>query len=156
MARLYRNHVFRHHGILRKFIHDRGPQFESNFMKELYKLLGIEGNPSTAYHPQTDGQTKRINQEIEQYLRIFINYHQNDWADWLSLAEFSYNNREQSSTGYSPFYINTGRHPYQGSNPHRESSNETATSFVKRIQTVRQDVEAALKKAAQTMKHFYD
>ena len=156
MARLYRDHVFRHHGIPRKFIHDRGPQFESNFMRELYKLLGIEGNPSTAYHPQTDGQTERINQEIEQYLRIFINYHQNDWADWLALAEFSYNNREQSSTGYSPFYINTGRHPYQGSNPRKVSNNESATDFVKRIQTVRQDVEAALKQAAQTMKHFYD
>ena len=57
-------------------------------MKDFYKLVGIEGNPSTAYHPQTDGQTERINQEIEQYLRIFINHHQANWSEWLSLAKF--------------------------------------------------------------------
>ena len=62
MARLYRDHVFWLHGLPRKIIHDRGPQFESRFMKDFYKLVGIEGNPSTAYHPQTDGQTERINQ----------------------------------------------------------------------------------------------
>ena len=71
MAKLYRDNVFRLHGLPRKFIHDRGTQFEAKSMKDLYRLLGIEGNPSTAYHPQTDGQTERINQEIEQYLRIF-------------------------------------------------------------------------------------
>ena len=71
MARLYRDHVFKLHGIPQKIIHDWGPQFNSHFMKDLYKLLNIERNPSTAYHPQTDGQTERINQEIEQYLRIF-------------------------------------------------------------------------------------
>ena len=65
-------------------------------MTELYKLLEIEGNPSTAYHLQTDGQTERMNQEIEQYLRIFVNYKQSDWADWLALAEFSYNDKEQT------------------------------------------------------------
>ena len=85
-----------------KIIHDWGPQFDSRFMRDLYRLLSIEGNPSTAYHPQTDGQTERINQEIEQYLRIFINHHQNDWAEWLPLAEFSYNNKVQTSTNQSP------------------------------------------------------
>ena len=64
-AKIYRDHIFRLHGIPRKFIHNGGTQFESKFMKELYKLLGIEGNPSTAYHPQTDGQTKHMNQEIQ-------------------------------------------------------------------------------------------
>ena len=77
-AKLYRDHVYCHHGLSRKIISDRGPQFVSKFLKDLYALLGIEGNPSTAYHPQTDGQTEQINQEIEQYLRIFINYHQSD------------------------------------------------------------------------------
>ena len=55
-----------------------------------------------AYHPQTDGQTEHINQEIEQYLHIFINHHQNDWAEWLPLVEFSYNNKVQMSTGHTP------------------------------------------------------
>ena len=117
LARIYRDNVFRLHGLPRKVIHDRGPQFVSSFMKDLYRLLGIEGNPSTAYHPQTDGQTERINQEIEHYLRVFTNYHQSDWADWLALAEFSYNDHQQTSTGYSPFFLNHGHHPYKGSNP---------------------------------------
>lgn len=67
-------------------------------MEDLYNLLNIEGSFSTACHPQTDGQTERINQEIEQYLRIHINHHQNDWAEWLLIAESSYNNKIQSST----------------------------------------------------------
>ena len=74
-------------------------------MRDFYRMVGIEGNPSTAYHPQTDGQTERLNQEIEQYLRLFIDHHQSDWAEWLSLAEFAYNNKVQSSTGHSPFMV---------------------------------------------------
>src|SRR5690606_32153426 len=88
-AKHFRDYVFKHHGLPRKVISDRGPLCVSNFMKDLMKLLTIEGNPSTAFHPQTDGQTERINQEIAQYLRIFINQRQDDWADWLPLAQFS-------------------------------------------------------------------
>ena len=68
MAKIYRDQVFRLHGLPRKIIHDRGSQFDAKMMRELYKLLHIEGNPSTAYHPQTDGQTERVNQELEHYL----------------------------------------------------------------------------------------
>ena len=74
MAKLYRDHVFKLHGLPNKIIHDRGTQFEAKMMKELYKLLDIQGNPSTAYHPQTDGQTERVNQELEQYLRLYVNH----------------------------------------------------------------------------------
>ena len=68
MAKLYKDHVFKLHGLPHKIIHDRGPQFDSQFMRDLYWLLNIEGNPSTAYHPQTDGQTEPVKQELEQYL----------------------------------------------------------------------------------------
>ena len=156
MAKLYRDQVFRLHGIPRKIIHDRGPQFASKFMTKLYKLLGIEGNPSTAYHPQTDGQTERMNQEIEQYLRIFVNYKQSDWADWLALAEFSYNDKEQTSTKASPFFINYGLHPYKGTNPRYQSNNESAEQFAQRMQGAREEAQSALKKAAADMKKFYD
>lgn len=61
-------------------------------MKELNRILGIETALSTTYHPQNDGQTERINQDVEQYLRLFVNYRQDDWADWISHAEFTYNN----------------------------------------------------------------
>jgi len=99
VAKISWDRVFKDVGLPRKVISDRGPQFMSRFMKELYSRLGIERNPSTAYHPQTDGQTERVNQELEQYLRLYCNYRQNDWTEWLSIAEFSYNNRIHSSTG---------------------------------------------------------
>jgi len=74
LATLYRYNVWKHHGLPDEIISDRGPQFASVLMKELNKLLGIKTKLSTAYHPQTDGQTERTNQELEQYLRIFINH----------------------------------------------------------------------------------
>jgi transposase InsO family protein len=70
MAKIYRDHVWSKHGLPRKVISDRGPQLTAQFMKDLNKLIGIKSNLSTAYHPQTDGQTERMNQEIEQYLPI--------------------------------------------------------------------------------------
>ena len=81
MAQIYRDQVWSKHGLPRKIISDRGPQFSAQFMKDLNKLVGITGNLSSTYHPQTDGQTERMNQEIEQYLRVFINYRQSNWAE---------------------------------------------------------------------------
>ena len=157
MAKLFRDQVFRHHGIPKKFISDRGPQYESRFSRELYRLLGIEKNFSTAYHPQTDGQTERINQEIEQYLRLFINYHQSDWAEWLALAEFTYNDRKQSATGFSPFYVNHGRHPNKGTEPDFDNTTVPAASyFVEQMEGIRKETKAALELTNETMKKYYD
>jgi hypothetical protein len=108
VANLYRDHIFKEHGLPKKVISDRGSQFVSRFMKGLYQTLGIEANPSTAYHPQTDGQTERVNQELEEYLRIYVNKRQNDWVDWLPIAQFCHNDRSHSATGFSPFMITTG------------------------------------------------
>ena len=84
-----------------------GPQFVATFIKELYRLLGIEATTSTAYHPQTDRQTEQINQKLEQYLRIFVEERQDSWYTLLPLAEFSYNNHIHSSTQQTPFLIDT-------------------------------------------------
>jgi transposase InsO family protein len=77
-VKIFRDEIFKHHGLPRKVISDRGPQYVSKFMTDLYSLLGIKGNPSTAFHPQTNGQTERINREVEQYLRIWVNHAQDD------------------------------------------------------------------------------
>src|SRR5882672_12726532 len=82
-ARLFCDNTFKRFGLPLTIISDRGSQFVSNFTKELHKLLNIKGKPSTAYHPQTDGQTERANAGIEQYLWLFCNYCQTDWSDWL-------------------------------------------------------------------------
>lgn len=83
-ARKYRDHVWKDFGLPYRIISDRGPQFVSSFTRALNSLLGISENFSTSRHPQTDGQTERLNQEMEQYLRIFCTKRQHDWAEWPS------------------------------------------------------------------------
>jgi hypothetical protein len=107
-AILFYNNAYAYFGMPRRLITNRGPQFVSKFSKALYKLKGIEGNPSTAYHPQTDGQTERNNQELETYLQIWCSYHQDNWHKWLRSVQFSYNNKVHSSTGISPFMAVNG------------------------------------------------
>src|SRR5882757_4498563 len=125
-------------------------------MKELNKMLGIETKLSTAYHPQTDGQTERMNQELEQYLRMFVNYCQSDWPEWLAIAEFSYNNKIQTSTCVSPFYANYGYNPRMGFEPRREAKVQSVEEFVQKLKSVQAEVEAALHKARDEMKKYVD
>ena len=115
----------------------------------------VKTNPSTAYHPQTDGQTEHINQEVEQYLQLFFNHHQDDWVKWLPLAEFSYNDKMQMSTGFSPFYLNYGQHPQKSTEPLRKVETE-AVEVAKQMKKIREEASAALEKAASDMKRYYD
>ena len=78
-------------------------------MRELNKILEIESKMSMVFHPQTDRQTERVNEELEQYLRMFINHRQEQWPDWLETAEFVYNNKVYLSTETLPFKANTGK-----------------------------------------------
>ena len=77
-------------------------------------MIGVNANPSTAFHPQTDGQMERVNQEIEVYLHAYVDHLQDDWAEWLSTVEFVLNNCEHSATGQTPFFLEYGRHPWNG------------------------------------------
>ena len=156
VARLFRDNVWRHHGLLETIISDRGTTFTSKFMKELNSLLGITANVSTAYHPQTDGQTERVNQEIEQYLRIFVNHRQNDWADWLPMAEFAYNNWIHSSTHKTPFRLDSGQDPHLGTEPICPRVIEAATDFITWMQKTSEEAQSALHQAAKDMARHYD
>jgi transposase InsO family protein len=104
LADLYIQHIFRLHGFPLTIVSDRGPEFAADFWGRLCSHLGIDRRHSTAFHSQTDGQTERINAVMEQYLRAHVNYLQDDWADWLSLAESSANNQASEATGVSPFF----------------------------------------------------
>src|SRR6202045_1336366 len=92
-------------------VSDRGRLFVSKFWSSLCQALDITSNLSTAYHPETDGQTEQVNQILEQYLQIHANYLQDDWTSQLPFAEFVYNNPPHSTTGVSPFFVNKGYHP---------------------------------------------
>jgi len=81
LARLFRDNVWKLHGLPESIISDRGPQFVVELMRELNKMLGIKSKLSTAFHPQTDEQTERVNQELEQYLRMFIDHRQEQWPE---------------------------------------------------------------------------
>ena len=85
-----------------------------------------------------------------------MNEQQNDWADWLSLATFSYNDKEQTSTGHSPFFLNHGRHPNKGLESRHEVKSQVAQDFVDNLTKAQTEAQAALTKAAETMKTFYD
>jgi len=100
--------IFRLHGLPRDIITDRGSIFTSDLWKETTKKLGIERRLSTAFHPQTDGQTERTNSTLEQYLRAYVNYQQDDWKELLPMAKFAYNNGYQESTKHTPFFANYG------------------------------------------------
>ena len=111
LAKIFLQNIFTKHGTPADIVSDRGKHFVSRFWASLCTLLGVRSNLSTAYHPETDGQTERTNQILEQYLRIYVNYEQNDWINLLPLAEFAYNNTTQSATGMSPFFANLSFHP---------------------------------------------
>jgi len=108
LVRLFRDNMWKLHDLPESIILDRGPQFVAGLMRELNGMLGIKSKLSTAFHPQTDGQTERVNQELEQYLKMFIDYRQEQWPEWLGTAEFAYNNKVHSSTRIFPFKANYG------------------------------------------------
>uniref|UniRef100_A0A803TQ72 Gypsy retrotransposon integrase-like protein 1 n=1 Tax=Anolis carolinensis TaxID=28377 RepID=A0A803TQ72_ANOCA len=109
LAQLFIEHCYKHHGAPSKVISDRGSVFVSRFWKAFLRQLGAKQDLSTAYHPQTDGQTERVNQVLEQYLRCYTNYQQDNWSKFLAYAQVAYNNSVHSSTGHSPFEIVYGR-----------------------------------------------
>jgi len=110
-ANLFMREIVRLHGLPHDIITDRGTLFTSDLWKETTGKLGIERRLSTAFHPQTDGQTERTNAILEQYVRAYINYQQDDWCGYLPLAEFAYNNGYQETIKNTPFFANYGINP---------------------------------------------
>src|SRR5207245_2580774 len=111
LAKLFLLHVFSKHSVLAHVTSDRGTEFVSHFFRSLGKALDMRLHFTSGYHPEGDGQTERSNQTLEQYLRVYCNYQQDNWADLLPLAEFAYNNAPSATTGVSPFFANKGYHP---------------------------------------------
>ena len=135
---------------------DRGPQFAAGLTKKFNKMLGIETKLSTAYHLQTDGQTERTNQELEQYLRMYVNHRQNNWSEWLTTAEFAFNNKVHTATKTSPFQVNYKREPRMGFDIRKKGKNEKAEEFVKEIKEKHEEARAALVRLQEEMKRQAD
>jgi len=111
MARMFFDNIVRLHGVPKRIVSDRDRRFISSFWQELWRLLGTKLAMSTSYHPQTDGQTERMNRTLEDVIRHYISFHHDDWDEHLTAAEIAINNSEAQSTGFSPYFINYGKHP---------------------------------------------
>ncbi|KAF1333148.1 Pol protein, partial [Globisporangium splendens] len=109
-ACLFLEHVFRYHGLPESIVSDRDPRFTAAFWRELFRLLGTDLALSTADHPETDGQTERVNRVVEDILRSIAVDHPRDWSRWLPYVEFAINSSEHASTAVTPFYFNSLRH----------------------------------------------
>ncbi|SAL96256.1 hypothetical protein [Absidia glauca] len=158
LASLFITHIFRLHGLPQDIVSDRGALFTSKFWQELTRRLHIKSNLSTAFHPQSDGQTERTNSILEQYLRMYSNHQQDNWVDLLPLAEFSYNNAVQSSIKCSPFYANQGRHPRANitSVVNQDESVPAVDDLVHDISSIQQHLKEELDLAQQQQQQYYD
>ena len=135
---------------------DRGPHFAAEMTKELNAILRIEIKLSTAFHLQTNSQTEKMNQELEQYLRFFIDHRQKDWPEWLTSAEFAINNKAHLTTKVSPFIANYERELKISVDLRRKEKIEKATEFAERMRKVQKEAGAALVKAQEEIKRQAD
>ncbi|KAI7948528.1 hypothetical protein MJO29_010193 [Puccinia striiformis f. sp. tritici] len=155
LAKLFRREIFRLHGLPDRIISDRGTTFTCEFWQAFMKLLNIKSATSTAYHPQTDGQTERMNQILEDYLRHFVNYNQTDWSEKLDLAEFSINNLHSTSLGVSPFFFIHGYHP-RFNTLTTPSGKSQANKVVQDLQEIQDKATTALRAAKEKQALYYN
>jgi len=142
--------------LLESVILDRGPQFVAGLMRKLNKMLGIETKLFMAYYLQIDEQMERTNQELKQYLRIYIDHRQNNWLEWLAMAEFAFNNKVHTSIKSSPFKINYEKEPRKGFDIRKKRKNVKAKEFVKEMKDRHEKVKMALIKSQEEMKRQAD
>jgi transposase InsO family protein len=158
LAELFLQHVVRHHGLPRAIVSDRDPRFTSIFWQSLWSQLGTKLLMSTAFHPQTDGQTERQNRTLEENLRAYVNYEQDDWDTKLVAAELAYNTSEHASTGHSPFYLNYGYHPHlpldAAVSPSNVSNNQSAADRIAQLHQAMTDAKSSLLQAQQRQSHY--
>ena len=131
VAKLFLATVFRQHGLPSNIVSDRDTRFTSHFWKEVFRLLGTHLYMSTAFHPQTDGQTERMNRVLEETLRHYISPIQDDWDEHLTLIEFAINNSKQRSTGVTPFHLNGAKQPRVPVDLHLKSKVPAADQYQK-------------------------
>ena len=152
VADLFFREIYRLHGLPEVLVSDRDPRFTGLFWQALWKVLGTKLRLSSPYHPQTDGQTERANRTLEEVLRAYVGPDLNDWHRYLPLAEFAYNNSTQASTGFSPFYLNSGQHPLTPVSMLNADSGDTVPSvhqFLARLDATLHQTRANILKAQQ-------
>ena len=159
LAQLFVDMVWKHHGLPLRLTTDRGPEFTNKFIAAMCEIVGTMHCKSTAYHPQSDGQTERMNKVLEDMLRHYINPKQNNWEELLAPAEFAINNAYQASIQDTPFYLNSGRHPRLPSDlnlARKPSKDPAAADFIGNIQKAIARAKVCMKAAQQRQKKYAD
>lgn len=156
LIKIFAREYWKHHGVPLDIISDRDSRFTAHMWKDFLNLVGIRPRMSTAFHPQTDGQTERLNQTLEIYLRAFVNYEMSNWEELLPTAEFAYNNTSSSSTHLSPFYANYGYHPSAHNPPRAVPRNPSSRLYSHWMTQVHEDAKKHLEKSRQRMKEWAD
>ena len=156
MARIYRRCVIRLHGVPRNIVSDRDSKFTSHFWKAVHQVLGTKLNMSTSFHPQSDGQTERVNRVLEEVLRHYVSAKQDDWDELLDMAEFAINNSWHESVRNTPFYLNYGQHPLTPVSLHVDTQVPAAEHFSQGIQEVVQQAKRYMQAAQDRQKAYAD
>lgn len=155
-ARLYIDHVWKHQGVPERIISDRDPRFTGKFMTEFLRILGTTQGKSTAFHPQTDGQTERTNRTLEDMLRHYVDASHQDWDTHLAAAEFAINNSYQESIKTTPFRLNIFRDPSTPLTINRDSKVPAAQKLACEIEDDLLRARAALEQAQERQKRYAD
>jgi len=156
IAQLLYDKVYPLHRLPLQIISDRGVQYLAKLFQEWCKILGIKSTMSTAYHPQTDGQTEHVNQALEQYLRCYVDYNLSNWLDLLPSAEFTYNNQAHKGIKESLFYLEYSRHLRAGPILVKELLQRNLNDLMYNRQEALEQAKAALTLAAERMKWYYN
>ena len=163
-ADLFVQHIFCNHGLPLEIISDRGPQFASKYAQALADRMSINWNMSTAFHPQTDGQTERMNRTVEDMLRHFVSPTMTNWDELLVHVQFAINNAWQESVQNTPFYLKHGRHPRtllavsldKKRSSSQKSINPASAALATHLQQTIARAKRCMLNAQQRQKHYYD
>jgi hypothetical protein len=157
LASLFLQRIVSAHGLPDDIVSDRDTLFTAQFTQIFFEALGITQNLSTAFHPQTDGQTERTNATLEQYIRCYINYQQDNWTDLLPMAEFCYNNTVHASTNQTPFFALHGYHPrFSIQIPRVTSSSPSAQHRLQSLKELQEDLQFHIRAAQETQEKYYN
>jgi len=157
VAELFVDNIYKLHSMPQSLVSDRDPVFTSQFWQAVFKSTGTHLRMSTAHHPETDGQTERVNQSIECFLRCFISAHPQHWSKWLSLCEFWYNTNWHSALGKSPFEVLYGRQPrYFGISASDKIAPLDVQDWLAERQLILSSIKQHLLRMQQRMKHQAD
>lgn len=164
LAEAFIREIVRLHGVPEALISDRGSVFTSRLWANLMFALKIERRLSIAFYPQTDSETERQNSALEQYLRSYVNYQQDNWASLLPLADFAYNTAQHSSTGKAPFQVIYGTIPQSDMLTAEEVAKYSAISgttteaeqLTENLRSTRAEVHRALTKSQEYQANHYN